>query len=839
MPLYDNIADALVLNTDGEPYTINVTNVGATLETNEGTALTGGYAGVWLKFDLSNFPDGTYNGNDTVHYGRNVFCELTLTKTGGDAGYLPQVDGMSVSNVAWNPASPDFNHIDYDGTVDPIYHPPFGGSYVGNGTTSAFGIFEFYGGIDAGSTVDKSKTGIWYFLVSDWSYTYHGSLTIAYQFKPLIKRYRAVDNIHPSSTTAVAVSGKVRDDYVDSVNGNLPYERYPKTLQFDTTDMKPGLYSVFVEGSWSPSANSGGVVMPFRNGLPISNINPLTFTTTFKDYVIKNHETVAQDTDPTTTPTLNYYAPHMLVLPGDDIEIVVFSGYDANKFLIEAVTFERQLKVSPGRMFDIVRFEEEPIGFANQFNWGLEPHQGGWFDSDFCVMPNGDVYVVMLESLYVGGSTPPSLFTHYFSMHKYFAATDSWSQIASGFSGWSDGNRAPQGGICVQSDGTYIYMTWWEWTGVYSNGTPDTGYIANKRFKWHFRRYNPATSTFTEFGTGQGEYANTATYTNVITDWYPPQIVLMPNGDIYVFTCENDDLSGVSGYGNHVSCYKWSGSAWAKLSMPDLNPSNYERLTTPESYVSTPIVACAGGADGDPNKIAVIYGYLVNNPSIPSGSQAWWDRNRFRYLQFNGTTWSQLDITARQLDEWWNQRDMAAPGQPYFTFYDREYNPAICFADSKIYCMINRGGPSSAVWNMYRMKADLSAWEEVQPYHPMVVNGDIIDTQPHMFTGPDNKPYIVIPNYNNQFNLVKFEEVGTGGWITAGDRGLPLYGYMYSSVTPRAKCMGNKVYICGQIRTFGDWNYLSTFVWRGTQVVDFDKGWSFGQLTFNKIVPIR
>ena len=245
-----------------------------------------------------------------------------------------------------------------------------------------------------------------------------------------------------------------------------------------------------------------------------------------------------------------------------------------------------------------------------------------------------------------------------------------------------------------------------------------------------------------------------------------------------------------------------------------------------------------GNADGSMNYPCAIYGYLNPDPALTSGSQAWWDRNRLRFVQFNGSTWDQLDLNARFLDEWWDQQDSAGT-HPYFTFFDRPYNPAMCMAGGKIYAMVTRGGPSASVWNMYYLNSDLSGWTEAQKHHPMIVQGDLVDTQPHMFTGPDDKPYVVYPNGNYQFTIVKLENIGTGGWMTAGDVGIPLSGYQYSAVTPRVKCIGENVYLCGQIRTYGDYNYLSTFVWKGTRFKNFDRSWSLGLVSFNATVPLN
>lgn len=836
MPLYDNIVDALELNLDGDSHVITVTNVGATLETNE-AAFTG-FAGVWLKFDSGKYIANNFNSNEPFD-GRNVGIELSLLKTGGDAQYLPQVDLILVNAAGWNPASPDFTKLDYAGSP---------GS-VGDGTESPSGELRMFGGsrLESGLFLaDMSYTGVTYLFISDWNYLYHGSLQITYKFIPGLTIFPAVGNIHPDSTTAVTVGNRVRETFVDNL-GNLDSARFPKTLRLDTTGMKSGLYSVRIKGQWDtmPDSNFDQMtVVPFRNGLPVKALaNHLGTTTkqTFDFYVIENHETIAEDTDPSTYPNVNPIAPHMLVLGGDLIDFAASAYSGAPRVEIESIIFEKQLSVSRSKQFNIVRFEEQPVGFADQLNSGLEPDGAGWFDSDFVAMPNGDIYVFLQTNIFAGSGVPPTQYNHYFWFRKYTALTDTWSTIATGISDrWANATRAPRGGCSVATDGTDVYLAWWEWNGVYTNGVPATNYVVQKEFVWMVKKYDVSLNSFTALGSGQAKHLGNS-ISNLIIDWYPPQIEISPDGTIYVFTAEYDGTIANSSYRQRVYCDKWNGSSWVNTGLPNLSTTS-ETLTSPNSYVSTPIASCMGTPDGDLNYPCALYGYDL--AVIPPGDHNW-DGYRVRFAQYNGTTWESFDVASYELDKWWNYDALVSisgggTAVREITDYRRVYSPCLTFANGIVYALFWRAGNSASQLGIYKLNATGTAFEEVLKYHPMLVFGDFYTMQPSFVTGPDDKPYICLADYDSRFTIFMLEDVGTGGMSICSDEGIPLYGSVYNSVVPRLKSSGNKLYALGQIRTWSpSLNYLSTFAWRGTLIENFDYTWSLGDLTFYTTVPLR
>lgn len=860
-PPHDDIGDAFTMIADGEWHTKVLTTKNGTNETNEVdyhywwvqslnayyADLYGEFPGVWGVLDVNKFfSRGTFNGDDPYD-GENVRVEVSFPTWKGR--WEPGVDAFKVINTAWDADSPDFAHLDM---VDGWFAPR--------------GFMTLYGGNQVSTNTflyKRGKTGLWYFRfnsdAAEFTINYRVTQRVvspagtkAYGEWGGTRTYRATEVIHPSNNFSVVNGDYVlvnnqSDTDLDLWNTSPPI--WPNTFRLNTAGLPHGLYNLRVRGRWQTPPISPYyevVTTPVRNGLHVHGVNTYrsdNYEQNFEYYTQTEGEGWWQFEHipyQFEQPTTYMVAPFFLVLTGDtiDVRVAEWSGPDA-KVEIDLLALDLVHRVVPGETFDITRFERNPIGNefqgalpsamtgdinANQFQ-GLEPHDAGWIDWDIVAMNNGDVYAMIHEELYAGNVGPPSVWNHYFSLRKYDASSGDWTTISTGIgSTWSEGDRAPRGGVSMayESESTFL-VGWWEWTGEYYT-TPDTSYTANKAFKWHVARYSTSGS-FTELGSGQTMGLGPSGKGSVEEGWYPIQIEVSPTGTIYVCSVQHD-YSAPSFLGAKVFCEKWTGSGWVDTGLPQLSSGGYgDRLTGIESDIGSPIVMTMGRADGNPNYPTVQYAYDWD--SAPSGTQDWWDSYRIRTMQYNGSSWQTHDMSTTYLDYWFRDTDTEG-GQPYevFSYQRRAANVAIGYVGGRIYSVITRFGNYYPAWDMYVMAEDFSGWRQCTPKHLMMTAGDNWWFQGDLVEGPDGKPTWVTNDSYGGYYVMKLEDVGTGGYTVVSDVNMPLYGTAHLSVAPRIKVRGNKMYLISLQRVWdASWNNLGVFVFRGTLVENFDRGW--------------
>jgi hypothetical protein len=201
--------------------------------------------------------------------------------------------------------------------------------------------------------------------------------------------------------------------------------------------------------------------------------------------------------------------------------------------MLKSVSLQRVERVQQGQQFDIIRFDEDPLGFSDVFNKGLLEFEGSFNnDIDLAADSNGNVYALCVEST-SGDPDPPSGYVHYFWLKKWDGA--SWTTTQMGPYSW--GGEEPMGGCSIkidkQTDDIYVCV----WAYAYDIGAPSSGYVGGKGFKWHVFRSTNEGASFTELGTGQAN--NPTTMTTLVSNLAQLQLMKLDmaidgTGNVYV-----------------------------------------------------------------------------------------------------------------------------------------------------------------------------------------------------------------------------------------------------------------------------------------------------------------
>jgi len=146
-----------------------------------------------------------------------------------------------------------------------------------------------------------------------------------------------------------------------------------------------------------------------RNGLPAANYKTLDNTPNSgsPNYLLTGGRDIYLAGN-------QFIAPSILLLPGDELEIIAWVPTGSAKLQISKVLLKKILDVQQGSQFDIVRVDEDPLGFTDQLNKGLLEFEGSFnTDIDMAADSNGNVFALCVEST-GGDPDPPSGYVHYF-----------------------------------------------------------------------------------------------------------------------------------------------------------------------------------------------------------------------------------------------------------------------------------------------------------------------------------------------------------------------------------------------------------------------------------------
>lgn len=153
-PVNDDIANATVLNPDGNEHTVAFDNTGATYQTDEQiTIIDGAQPSIWASLDLSAFTGP-------------VLFSFQAAQTSG--AILPYGDVYKIFDPGWNPAAPFW----------PFVGPVYASQWIGDGTANP---------PEQGLVLDPANTenGIFYIWLGDWNYTEFGGWSLTYSVAEL------------------------------------------------------------------------------------------------------------------------------------------------------------------------------------------------------------------------------------------------------------------------------------------------------------------------------------------------------------------------------------------------------------------------------------------------------------------------------------------------------------------------------------------------------------------------------------------------------------------------------------------------------------------------------
>jgi len=408
-PINDNLADAILI---GVGYnTIQGTTIDATEDTGEAAAL--GY---------NPGPDVWYQIENQVPTNASGINLNSINITSTTPGYEPYWEVYS--SIVPNPDYSDLTYVESggNGTEGPIYS-----------------LFNLPG----------NSSHYYWLLVASWNGSDEGNFEIDLG---IAWGGLATDFINGASGTASVSSGAVRDTQVtaNQWDGADPWPNSgQKHYHDDMTDTL--IFTAPTDGRWHvetrvrAQGTPTGDYMHFglcRNGVPLYTARvwvPGT-TGTYTDISLTSDDI----TDTYLSDGQSYnYEPDIRVRAGDEISLRLFQQNPGTRYAeIHSVIFSttpqdappyRDSVAAPASPIDTWQMSELPIGSATQFyNLGTDDEgAGGVTDEllgyDFCVMPNGDIYVAFGEGRTLSADPDTIVYT----LRKWNGTT--WSTITQDF----------------------------------------------------------------------------------------------------------------------------------------------------------------------------------------------------------------------------------------------------------------------------------------------------------------------------------------------------------------------------------------------------------------------
>lgn len=471
-----------------------------------------------------------------------------------------------------------------------------GGSPIGD---TAIGVYQgtTLAGLTMLATDDDAGTGFYskitdlaitggdpiYIEVTGYDDTTFGTFTMTWTFTT-ITCINSIDVINPSSLTASVVSGRVRESYDYSQS---TAEGQEPTLVFTWTG-SAGAYEVSAFGRMATSDTTTGAIWPFIrvNGRQFTPVGGGQ-TTPGADFTMEPYPGWATG----SSYTGNDYGRGLWVnlAPGDEVEVLFASvahkstspfnhiDYDSEYLCFTTAPTAPTQTETCSSWFGCT---PTPVGD----NWGSPKGWGGmrlipdevftdlgvtpydeadfapglnFSDYDFSALGNGVLYSIVKD-------VPGTSLIHnwYVAVKKYNPGTDTWSQVALLNTETPTAGREVDAVAC-ETDGTYIYFTFWEWHTVTAG--PKTLYY------WHLFRLDPSDDSIVELGTGQNAYGVTNQSRNYPGSTLANNILPIASDNIYVASIEKLDLAFPNDK-YRVIVWHWDGASWTDISLPA--PSN-------------------------------------------------------------------------------------------------------------------------------------------------------------------------------------------------------------------------------------------------------------------------
>lgn len=515
---------------------------------------------------------------------------------------------------------------------------------------------------------------------------------------------------------------------------------------------------------------------------------------------------------------------------GDVIEVCLFTNNQgANPRWLKIVSCElMQVSVGggPGGTLDLAEVPELPLGATDWTTTGSagaelrQSRSSQQVTKDICVTSNGDVYVVVVESV----ST-----TYYVGVKKWNGS--SWSTITTDLSGHGApiaGGRIPSFACAIDTDGTDVFIVWGEKDGTNLSGTPN--------WRWRCKKWNG--STLTELGSSSGQ-ANDTTRTLFANDAGTYETGLQckcgPDGTLWVGFAESEDTSASPFPTCRAYLWYWNGSAWVDSLLPD-----------PPGFTSD--VFIVNEINVDPQwQLDFTFCNHLGTSDWPSAiyQAAYWDSpstfigREFVYQEYDGATWTNdlsFDVndifppnTGEVLDsQEYLKNPLVHQGaghwQQGISLFDDGRNVLFACAsgnapDRVLMMRMEQDGTTFTAWpSTYEQPDYLSRNDELRPdfdYTPPVsaFGGWIDPTGADALCDPEGRIWMIYDPFCFQYAtmLVRMGEVGNGyGWTFGSKLNNPIGGQHDSVGFSRFVHHGGSLYVT----VFSTWNTVGTLgVW--------------------------
>jgi hypothetical protein len=840
-PLHDNIVDALELVADGSTQTVSLDNTGATFETNE-LAETEPQEGVWAKIDLSSYPAFP------------VDIPVDLVRTGGGASFAPEFAVFRVNDASFDPSSPDFTKLSYLSSAN---------RYIGDGTTDPpEQTISILGGL--GSNTDQSETGVFYLVFNDYNYAEYGSADVSYAIPLPPPCIDAVDVINPDSPTASVVSGRVREDntlftdYSGAPSQNIP----EKTLKWTWTG-PAGQYQVQALGQPSSGgqafSNTLVSIVIMVNGRCFFRPINHGFTSAASDswFVHNGYGFGVSDTEYEASDySINPWIP---LKPGDLVEVMVVSAMkDISNVMIpfelESLCFfpDSNAPATSGCTPSIL-FDPKPLGdeWGSYRGWGGQklvpdqiwtelgitayddsPGNFAWgvnfSDFDFCVTPDGVVYVIYMDEMpgsaavgahhHVGAFANAETGYYFMVVKKYDPAAGDWVQVATlnkfdpiDGTGHAVGclagpHQAESANAYYDPIGGFVYFAWVEASFYYTN-FPDLDQKA------YVAKLDPSDDSWTYLGDGVQAlaHANLGNYDRFST--LGVDIAVTTNGDVYIGTVEITTATEPSDPKGKPFVWRWDGSTWTNLNLPDpsdLPDSNWDVIGENQFWDQL-VMVVPYRRDGSQDGITVYFVYLNNTSAArksctieytPGGG---WDLEVL-------TAWSDVEGTYPPL-----KRSNAEGASAGDGFGITPVDPTVLWSETLGRLVLVQDFLSSGeeIWDMFKMNDAGDQWELLEPTSvaPPSSAGPWRQTRNSAAIGPDGEiyratfsdhfdsdfwPWVVkhSPGYGYGYADACVKHIGESVTTDAqGNDWEGVFASMEATANHRIRWQGNNVYV--------------------------------------------
>jgi len=415
----------------------------------------------------------------------------------------------------------------------------------------------------------------------------------------------------------------------------------------------PGKYSVSVTTKGFVASNNHAIGLKL-NGLPL--IDQVQYSHTTKQTVVLYNGTSVAGAE------WRHRPPFITIRPNDVIEVCLFRDRWVASVPVSSPPelWDIQFTLIDSSQGGNLRYPQwaipdDPLGYtSSQVGLSLTTvtYPSRSFGEDICVTNDGSVYVVWIESNASNYYGPV--------LWKWNGST--WSVISNCLSvrGTNVGFSVWRWGCSIATDGTNVYVAWFEWDG--------TTVASQKNMRWHCKKYDGA--TITQLGTGQRGIVTRTIKCAQQNITSVAEIAISPAGVPYVAWVENDDSATTI---HRPYIYKWNGSSWVDTNFRD-------NALAPDTNAVYNVYSAGGGLFHYSRLIDLAFCHHSGPSEYPSVAFFYQNatQNKIIYAEYDGANWSSVRQDMFAVDIF-NTRTSDAFGHWHqgFSFFDDGEHPYI------------------------------------------------------------------------------------------------------------------------------------------------------------------